>query len=182
MYFWCCVVWIKFKKYPNGLDWSDFEYVCVLYLMWQSKKINFLMYRLLLFSFSFLPFYVLDFLLYFSPALFVSLQYVKAICVMSHCSSPVEVRLFPVKEISGHIRTFTSGTLAVSWHTLLWECVWLCDCLWEGEQYRVLTDGFCVGDKYVWLHWDVVTSNDVKELKIRLSPVYLIVCFCVFES
>lgn len=66
---------------------------------WQSKEsYPFLLF--VLFTAHFPHFFSgLDFCLYFCHALFVALQNVKAICVMSHCSSPVEVQLFPVKEI-----------------------------------------------------------------------------------
>lgn len=57
------------------------------------------------------------------------------------------------------------------------DCMRVCVCVIAcGKVCTELTDGCHVGDQYVWLQWDVVTSNDVKELKSRLSPV------CVFVS
>lgn len=49
-----------------------------------------------------------------------------------------------------------------------------------GKVYTALTDGFCVGDLYIWPQWDVVTSNDVKELRGRLSRMCVCLRVCVF--
>lgn len=54
-----------------------------------------------------------------------------------------------------------SDTFAVSWHSLFCVCV-------SVIAYIRVCAGLTDFGPYAWLQWDVVTSNDVNELKGRL--------------
>ena len=89
------------------------------------------------------------------------------------------------KRLEGCIRTFTSGTLAVSWHSLLWECV--CVCVSEntyGKVYMVLTDGSCVGEQHCIAAMGCCHFKWCKgaERKVVTSMCVCVLCvFCVWE-
>ena len=105
---------------------------------------------------------------------------------MSHCSSPVEVQLFSVKEIRGlhkniHVR-YTCCVLAL---TPLRVCV--CVCVSEntyGKVYMVLTDGSCVGEQHCIAAMGCCHFKWCKgaERKVVTSMCVCVLCvFCVWE-
>lgn len=88
---------------------------------------------------------------------FEALQYTKAICIMSHCS--VAVQLFPVKEARDYEHSCQIHLLYLGTHCFV--CV-------SVIAYIRVCAGLTDFGPYAWLQWDVVTSNDVNELKGRL--------------
>lgn len=84
-------------------------------------------------------------------------------------------RYFLWKRLEATRRTFTSATLAVSWHLLLLLCV--CACAY-GKVCTVLADGFCVGERHCMAAMGCCQFRLCKgaEKKVVTSR-----CFCVWK-